>query len=79
MKTVRFLGLEIRRRTGCSVCGKSRRVSTPVSSRIINLPSGARRAFVKGEAVTLSDSDADFLLNHVKNGGLPAFEVVYDH
>lgn len=76
MKTVRFLGLDTTRRAGCGVCGKRRLVSTPVRSRVINLPSGARITFVTGQTQTVSDHDAEFLVNHVRNGDRPAFEVV---
>jgi len=79
MKHVKFWGLDTKVSKGCPVCGRRKTVGQRANVRIINLPSGTRKTFVSGKVELVSDSDAKFLVESLRNNdGSPAFEVVYD-
>ena len=77
---LKFNGIIEKRSGGCVPCGAKRTSSkSMVTSKMYILPSGATKTFYVGRMETVSDRDADFLLQYTytdKDGNeKPVFEV----
>lgn len=61
---IRFNGIIEKRSGGCGVCGKRRTGSQFLASKTYILPSGVTKTFRVGQTETVSERDAQFLLQY---------------
>lgn len=76
---IQFNGIIEKRSGGCSACGKRRTGSQFLASKTYYLPSGVTKMFRVGVPETVSEQDAQFLLQYryqTPDGVKQVFEVV---